>query len=141
MNNDLEKAFIILKKGNYTCVLRKADEIYASREHGVKPLITFINGKFNVNGFSAVDKIVGKAAAFMYVLLGVKDVYADVMSESAFNTLKENNIKAECLFHVKDIINKDRTGICPMEAAVKDLSDPEEALKAIKLKLDELKRI
>lgn len=54
-----------------------------STERGVKPLLQWLDGENSVKGFSAVDKVVGRAAAFLYVLLEVKEVYAGVMSEGA----------------------------------------------------------
>ena len=54
-----------------------------STERGVKPLLQWLDGENRVKGFSAVDKVVGRAAAFLYVLLEVKEVYAGVMSEGA----------------------------------------------------------
>lgn len=45
-------------------------------------------GKTNVKGCCAADKIVGKAAALLYVGLGVREVYASVMSRRGEETLK-----------------------------------------------------
>ena len=70
--------------------------MYSSTERGVKPLLDFIENGPNLRGFSAADKIVGKAAALLYVLLGVKEVYAPVMSETALYTLAHNGILPLC---------------------------------------------
>ena len=139
MNRDLTKATEILKSGEYTCALCKDDIVYSCTERGVKPLLGWIDEGLNLKDFSAADKVVGKAAAFLYVILGVKEVYAYVMSESAVSVLKEYGIKTHYDKSVKYIINRLGTGKCPMEAAVWDISVPNDALAAIRIRLEELK--
>lgn len=134
MSSDLNKAIDKLQSGAYTCVLCKDDEIITSTERGVKPLTDLLDRGIDLKGFSAADKVVGKAAAFLYVLLGVNEVYAPVMSESAVHTLLENGVKARFDRSVKNIINRSGTGFCPMEEAVKDITEPAAAIAAIKLK-------
>lgn len=43
----------------------KGSTIYISTERGVKPLIDRIDDGTDLQGFSAADKVVGKAAAFL----------------------------------------------------------------------------
>lgn len=138
MKTDLSTAIETLNNGNYTCVLCRDGEVYTSTERGVKPLIGFLDSGVDLSGFSAADKIVGKAAALLYVLLGVKAVYAHVMSEGAVGVFTENNIVYQCDTTAKKIINRAGTGICPMEETVSGLSDPNDALKAIRSKLKQL---
>ncbi len=141
MKNNLTKAIDILTSGQYTCVLCKEDEIYTSTDRGVKPLLDWIDSGMDLKGFSAADKVVGKAAAFLYVLLGVKEVYANVMSEAAIYTLSRNGIHFQYDISAKNIINRAGTGNCPMEETVWDISDPMEALEAIKNKLSEMRSV
>lgn len=138
MKDDLIKAIDILNSGQYTCVLCKKCEIYTSTERGVKPLLEWLERKTELEGFSAADKVVGKAAAFLYVMLGVKEVYSHVMSESAVYTLERNGVQPYFDKSVKNIINRHGTGFCPMEEAVGEISDISEAFKAIKKRLTEL---
>lgn len=138
MRTDLEKAEEMLKSGVYTCVLRKGEEMITCTERGVKPLLDLLDSGKALNGFSAADKVVGKAAAFLYILLDVKTVYAPVMSISAIHLFEAKGVLFRYDASVKNIINRSRTGICPMEEAVKELSVPEEALKAIRKRLAEL---
>ncbi len=138
MKADLAKAVNTLNDGKYTCVLCKDDTIYTSTERGVKPLIGWLDGNIDLKGFSAADKVVGKAAAFLYVLLGVSEVYARVMSEAAIRVFTENGITFQCDVSAKNIINRTKTGICPMEETVKEISSPDEALTAVRLKLAQL---
>ena len=84
MNKDLEQAKALLENNEeYTCAACRAGESFASEEHGVRPLMRWLNEGTDLSGASAADRIVGKAAAFLYVLLGVRTVYAPLMSVPA----------------------------------------------------------
>lgn len=139
MKDNLTKAIEILNSGQYTCVLCKDDKVYTSTERGVKPLLDWLESKQDLKGFSAADKVVGKAAAFLYVLLGIREVYACVMSEAAIDIFTSNNIQPRWEQSVKSIINRAGTGFCPMEEAVRDIEVPKEAKQAIENKLEQIK--
>ncbi len=131
-SNDLEKAKKLLNSGDYTCVLCKDDVIFTSKQRGVKPLLDWIDSKTNLQGFSAADKVVGKATAYLYVICGVSKVYSPVISEPAKKVLFENKIAAVFDKSVTAIRNRTNTGFCPMETAVYNIDDPTEALIAVK---------
>lgn len=69
------------------------------------------------------DKVIGKVAASVLTVSGVKEIYAKVMSKYAIPVLEENNIKYEYEKLVDYIINQDKTGMCPMENKYKDEKD------------------
>lgn len=140
MKADLTKAIDTLNGGNYTCVLCRDNTLYTSTERGVKPLIEWLDGNIDLKGYSAADKVVGKAAAFLYVLLGVSEVYAHVMSEGAIQVFTKNGIAFQYDISAKNIINRTKTGICPMEQATEKISSPTEALAAVRLKLTQLSK-
>lgn len=136
--NDLLSAKQYLKENNFTCVLIKGDLMFSSDERGVKPLVEFLNSGTDFTGFSAADKVVGKATAFLYALLNVKEVYAFVISESAISVLEQNGIKAEYGEKVKNIINRKGDGICPFEKAMLDITDKFKAKEIIVSKMKEM---
>lgn len=136
MEKDLQTAAEYLKKNGCTCVLCKDETLYSSYGKGVKPLLDFIKSDISFERFSAADKVVGKAAALLYVLLGVKSVYADVLSERAKEVFEENDISVSFEKLVPNIQSK--SGICPMEQTVEQVSSPEEALSVIQNTLERL---
>lgn len=138
MKSDLEKSKEIFASGDYTCVLCKGEAVYTSKERGVKPLIMWLESGTDFTGFCASDKIVGKAAAMIYALLKVENVYAPVMSEEGARVLRKHGITPIYDTLVKEIRNRMDTGICPMEEAVKDIENPSEALNAIKQKIKQM---
>lgn len=135
---DLVKAKQILIEGGYTAVLCHADTVYTSKERGVLPLVKWIDNKLILNGFSAADKVIGKATAFLYIILGVKEVYATVISKSALEVFENHNVLIEYDQVVENIINRQGNGICPFEAIVLNIGDTEKAYDAIKAKMKEL---
>lgn len=132
-----EEKELLLQEG-YTCIMFRDDKRLTSRERGVKPLLSWLDSKENMAGFISVDKVVGKAAAFLYVLLGVSAVYALVISEKALYVLERYGIDVIYDRKAEVIRNRDNTGFCPMEQAVWDIEEPKEALEAIREKYNVL---
>ena len=132
--SDLESAKSLLLEGGYTCVLCRGKTVHTATARGVKPLVDWLDSDLELRGFSAADKVVGRATAFLYVLLGVKEVHSLVMSTPARQALESGGIAATCDREVSGIINRRGDGPCPFEEAVLGISDPEDALIAIRKK-------
>lgn len=139
MREDTARAQKIMLEHGNTCVfIKDGKEVYSSKKRGIKPLVEAYESGLECFGICAADKIVGRAAAFMYVLLGAKEVFAEVMSTGAKSVLKAAGIDFYSDVSAKEIRNRDNTGLCPMETAVLKTDEPEAALAAIKAKLSEL---
>ena len=138
MGKDLTKAKAVLEEQNCTCVLCREDRIYTSTRRGVAPLLGWLDTGADLNGFSAADRVVGKATAYLYCLLGVKEVYARVMSKPAVEVLRRYNIPAGYDTLVEGIENRQKTGPCPMEYATRNSTTPAEALAAVREALKHL---
>ena len=134
--NDLKKAKDLLQCGDYTCVLCKADQVHTSRHRGVRPLLELLDT--DVSGFCAADKVVGRATALLYRLLGVRAIHAGVISQAALQALENSSITVTWDTQVEYIKNRTGDGRCPMEQATEGIDDPQEALAAIQNKLKEL---
>ncbi len=135
---DIKNAKQCLLSGGFTCVLCKGDSVYTSLLRGVKPLVQFVESGKCFSNFSAADKVVGKATAFLYVILNVKAVYADVISKPALDVLQKNKIEVSYGKVVKNIINRQGDGICPFEETVINLDDPAKAYKEICRKMKDM---
>lgn len=113
-----------LKQENCTCVIQAGDQLLTSRTRGVAFLLSLPEDTTDLSGALVADKVVGRGAAFLYVLLNVRAVYALVMSESAREVLSQHGIQAFCEQCPPRIINRDNTGFCPIETAVQNDTDP-----------------
>lgn len=138
--SELERAKELLEAEDFTCVLCGGGETLTSQKRGVAPLLGWLDEGMELSGYSAADKVVGNGAAFLYVLLGIKELYAGVISKSALDTLKKHHIPVEYGVLTEAIRNRDNTGFCPIESAVADIASPEEALAAIRKRLEEMKK-
>ena len=136
--HDLKTACSLLEKENYTCVLCRGDDTVTDSRRGVKPLLELLESGRAFAGYSAADKVVGKAAAFLYCLLGVTALHAGVISQPALAVLEDAGITVRYDTLVPAIRNRTNTGFCPMETAVWALTDPALAPDAIRTALKNL---
>ncbi len=136
--NDLNRAKEILLADGCTCVLCRNQDIRTSSCRGVKPLVLWLESGDNYADFSAADKVIGKATAFLYVLLGVRVVYASVISKPALKVLTESGVVVEYDNLVENIINRQGDDVCPFESAVLNVENPSDAYRVIIAKMDEM---
>ena len=140
MCNDLQKARQLLDAGDYTCVLHRSGVTHTSTRRGVAPLLHWLDEGTDLQGFSAADRVVGRATAYLYHLLGVKAVFARVMSRPALEVLTQYGIPASWDTLVDAIENRQKNGPCPMEFATRNCTNAEDALAAIREALAELQK-
>lgn len=96
-------------------------EYYQNRINDIRDILK--ENTLSLQGAIVADKVIGKVAASILTLAGVKEIYADVISEYAIPVLEENGIKYEYKNKADYIINNDKTGMCPMENKYKDESN------------------
>lgn len=137
---DAQRARAILDEGGYSVVMCRGNDVYTCSDRGVRPLLELLASERELSGYAAADLIVGRAAAFLYLLIGVRSVYGRVMSRGALELLRERGIPAEYGTLTEYIINRRGDGMCPMEEAVQNISDPAEAESAVRTRLAELSR-
>ena len=137
---DIARAKALLTEGNYTVVLCRGDVVHTDTRRGVAPLLALLDRGEDVSGFAAADKVVGKAAAFLYLRLGVATVHAAVISAPAYDLLIAHGIDTTYDTLVPAIRNRAGDGYCPMETVTLPLTDPIEAEAAIRQRLAELKK-
>lgn len=134
----MRKAKMLLDNTENTCVFCGQQAVFADRRRGVRPLLDLLESGADVAGFAVADKVVGKAAAYLYCLLNVGCLYARVISQPALSVLQERGIPAEYSQIVPAIQNRTKDGLCPTESAVMEIDDPSEAYHIILKTLVEL---
>ncbi len=134
-----EEAKQLLGTDGITCiVLKDGAEPLISRIRGVRPVIQWIEEGADLKDSAVFDTIVGRAAGMMYALAGAGFVYGRVMSRGGAAELEKAGIAHECGEPVEIIVNRQGTGMCPMEQSVAEISDPREALAALKAKIAQM---
>lgn len=109
-------ASLVVLYQNGTC-----KEYYNRR---IEDIVTILlENKDALKGAIIADKVIGKVAGSVLVVAGIKELYADTISEFAIPVLDKNGIKYEYNNKVDFIQNNDKTGMCPMENKFKDEND------------------
>lgn len=117
---------------NCSCVISNGTEIYAGRERGVADLFRLLKENPGLlAGAFVADKVVGKGAAALMVSGGVAEVHAFVISRPALELLQKSGVTVGYGELVDNIINRSRTGICPVEALCADCHTAAECLPLI----------
>lgn len=111
-----KKASLVVLYANGEC-----KEYYQNRINDIKDILK--ENKLVLKDAVIADKVIGKVAASVLTVAGVKEIYADVMSKYAVPVLEKNNIKYEYKTLTEYVINNAKTGMCPMENKYKDEQD------------------
>lgn len=138
MDEILSQALDQIRQGDYSvAVLQNGAISQTAPGRGIRPILDLYDAGL-LNGAVVCDRIVGKAAAMIFVLGGVEAVYGLVVSAAARTYLLERGIPVWQESGVAQIINRTGTGMCPMEETVLALEDPEVGRQALLEKLAQL---
>lgn len=135
--NDIQTAIKNLE--GHTLALCKDGNVIVSEKRGVAPMADFLREGRELSGYCAADRVVGKATAMLFVKAGIKEVYAEVISESAEAFLKSHGIGCSFDVRTERIMNRAKNGPCPMESLVAEVDDVETGVVMITNKLDEMR--
>lgn len=115
-----------------SCVIRNGDTIRLFRQRGVKDLYTLLQTEpALLAGAFVADKVVGKGAAALLILGGVRELWADSVSEAALELLRESPVEVRWGSCTPHIVSRDGRGICPVEALCSDCRTAAECLPRI----------
>jgi hypothetical protein len=138
---DLEIARKQLYDKSLTLVIvKKGIILFQTDSHRISGVIGAIE-KLGVqlNGASAADRVAGKALALLCVYAGIRQIYAEVLSRRALAVFENNKIMFECKEIIDDVLDIDKTGVCPFEKVAADISHPEESYATFKTLLEKMK--
>ena len=130
----MTSADLIAAKDNlagHTLCLSKDGVLIFGDTRGIAPLLELIESGKDVSGYSAADKVVGKAAAALFIKCGVKQLYAAVLSKGGAELLERHGVEYVYGILTDAIINRAGTDACPMEKAVRNIEEIEDMYVAI----------
>ena len=115
-----------------TLAILNGEAVNVYHERGIKTLLDILESEPKLlAGATVADKVVGKAAALVMVKGGVKEVYAELIGESAIEVLRSRGIPVIYGAVTARIMNRAGTGPCPMESAVWEIDDPAVAVEVL----------
>ena len=132
----------LLEREQASLVVATADGIRTFHGRGVADLYFLLgDARHPLEGAAVADKVVGKGAAALMVLGGVKEVAAGVISTPALQLLQAQGIPVRYGQEVPHIVNRSGSGICPVEELCSDCTTAAECLPRIRRFLEERKVI
>ena len=137
-----EQAKNMIRSNEAECVVIQDGCIAAvERGRGVSPLLNlYDNNKKVLKSATVVDKVIGRAAAFIVIGAEASVVYGKIMSEDAMELLEKHGIECHYDLLVPKILNRKRDGLCPLEDSVKTCNDSDSALKNMRKRIAELRQ-
>jgi hypothetical protein len=137
MNHYLET---LEKTGNSLMIYKNGTLIFESELKGIRPHLKAINelGQ-ELEGTLMVDKILGRAAAFLVIYSGAAEAMTTILSTPGRRILDKYGLKYSYGEEVPHIKMKNGVIFCPFERMVQGIEDPNTAFKAIVEKMESFK--
>jgi formylmethanofuran dehydrogenase subunit E len=122
----------LIDKNLNLCIVKGGKILFESRSRGVSSFLTAAQElKENLEGSCVADKIVGKAVALLCVHFKVAAVYADILSRPAKAMFQGRSLCFEYTHLVENVLNAERTSLCPFERLVRNVTDPGNAYQKL----------
>lgn len=135
----MQQLIEILRREKCSLVVKNHGIVTTYSKPGVRDLEYLLDHDPEMlHGATIADKVIGKAAAAMVVVGGVKELYAEVMSKRAIPFLEEAGI-AYTYGTLVDTI-KEEGGRCQLEKITAPASTPEETVALLRTHFEEKKR-
>ncbi len=117
---------------NHTLVVAYNDgTIKTYNDNGIKPLFKHLEHS-NFKNSRVFDRFTGKASSLILIYGGATELDTGVLSREAIPILEKYNVKYSANEIVDYISNKTYDDKCPIEKAVSDIDNPENAYKVLK---------
>lgn len=135
----MQQLIEILRREKCSLVVKNHGIVTTYSKPGVRDLEHLLDHEPEVlQGAVIADKVIGKAAAAMVVVGGVKALYAEVMSKKAIPFLDEAGITYSYGTLVDTI--KEEGDRCQLEKITAPASTPEETVALLRTHFEEKKR-
>ena len=136
----MEELINLLHTGGYSCVIANEGKILTFNQRGVADLYDLLTREPEfLKGALIADKVVGKGAAALMILGGIKELYTDVVSSNAMDLFQTSDVKVDFVQEVPFIWNRDHTGWCPVETMCSEEESAEAILQLIRGFLERIK--
>ena len=128
----IEELIDLLHSGGYSCAIANGDIIRTFTQRGVADLYDLLTQEPDfLKGALIADKVVGKGAAALMILGGIKELHTDIISSKALELFQDSDIKVSFIQEVPFICNRDHTGLGPVETMCSEEKSAEAILPLI----------
>ena len=92
----MEKLINLLHTGGYSCTIANGGKIRTFTQRGVADLYDLLTQEPEfLKGALIADKVVGKGAAALMILGGIKELYTDIISTKALELFRKSDVKVD----------------------------------------------
>lgn len=135
----MEELIRLLREGHYSLVLSDGRQVRTFAGRGVADLYRLLTETPDLlRGAWIADKVVGKGAAALMALGGVRRVYAATISTAARQLLCDEGVETAFGEEVTFIQNRKGDGMCPVEQLCREVTTAAECLPLIRDFLDRI---
>ena len=134
MTDYLTQAVTLLDNdAQLTCAVCGPNGILTAQDRGIKPILHWLSSApAQLSRGCVADKVVGKAAALLFIQGGIAQLHTRIISQPALDALTAHHIPTTYDQLVPRIVNRAGDGLCPMESRVIAIDDPAEAYLALR---------
>ena len=123
----------LLNTNNLSLLVRNRGVTTTHANRGVQDLLTLLNEQpERLRGAVVADKMIGKAAAALMIEGGVKAVYTNLICTAARELLEQAGVKVVATEEVPMILNRDRSGQCPIDSRLNEAQTAEECVAILR---------
>lgn len=127
----VQKQVASLSAAHALVVARADGQVRAYDGRGLGPLFNALKDGGLKDAY-VYDKVTGRASALLLAYGGAKELNTGMLSSEAVPVLEKYRIKYTAAKTVPYILNRAKTGSCPMETLARNLDDAQEAYPRIK---------
>ena len=132
VNIDGEQMLGMLNENGLSLLVRNRGITSQHQNRGVQDLLSLIkNEPDRLRGAVVADKMIGKAAAALMIAGGVKAVYTNLICTPARELLEQAGVELHATEEVPQILNRDRTGQCPIDSRLNDATTVEQCVEIL----------
>jgi hypothetical protein len=143
LHKDLDMATHVLRQTQASFVIVQRRRVFAtSQDHSIRALLAAAERlrAARLSGAALADRVLGRAALLVSLWAGIRACHGETMSEDAIRQARERGLTVSYDTAVSLILNRDRTGPCPFEAATLGIRDPDGAVVRLREVIDALER-
>jgi len=119
----------MLNQQGLSLLVYNHDSLTTHANRGIQDLLFLISEQpERLNGAVAADKIIGKSAAAIMIVGGVKQVHTNLICTPARELFEANGVRVFATEEVPMIYNRDRSGMCPMDTQINGIESVEECV-------------
>lgn len=132
-----QQELLQLSKGHDLVAVFPDGHIETYNGRGLGPLITHLQ-KGDLKQAQMYDKVTGRASALLLAYGGAKSLHTGMLSQEAIPILEKYHIAYTYDKQVPYILNRSKTGSCPMETLARTLDNAQAAYPILKAGFEEL---